>query len=225
MRNDRGSEEKRLVPRYPLPKERVKIFFDKKEKVFGLRDLSLKGVGIGLVEGSEAQLFTLGEVLRVELRLGKKTLPLRLLVKRISPWSIGCEFADPDTELSEQISAMLDPLRIAKSLQKVDTNLSPDAFAAGISAWYHGDSATDLYLWHDARGGVARVVLCLNGCFWEWLDRQRPRTGRYERKAGDQVEFSYDSITNEATRALAAKVLEHQEVLDYRLVSFLRDQM
>jgi hypothetical protein len=69
------------------------------------------------------------------------------------------------------------------------------------------------------------VLLCSNGVFWEWKDRERSRTGTFERKTDDQVVFSYDNIKNPITQHLATKVLEHQEVLDYRLVNFLREQM
>lgn len=225
MRPDGNSEERRAVPRFPLPKERVKVFFDTREKVFSVRDLSAHGLGIGLAESSEGQYFTVGATIRCELKLGKEALPLRVIVRRIGPWSVGCEFADATSELSSRIESVLNPLRIAKSLQAVKLDAGPEAFAAGISAWYHGDSATDLYLWHDVRGGVSRVLLCMNGRFWEWADRQRSRTGSFERKSPEKAEFTYDSSPDPVMRSLAAKVLEHQEVLDYRLVNFLKEQV
>ncbi len=72
------------------------------------------------------------------------------------------------------------------------SGLSPEAFAEGISGWYHGESATDLYFWHDVRGGVSRALLCMGEHFWEWSDSQKIRTGRFERLQGDKVEFHYD---------------------------------
>ena len=218
-----SAEEKRIVPRYPLPKEKVKIIFENKEKVFAIRDLSMKGLGIGLIEPSEGALFSLGAVCKAELKLGKESFALMLSVRRLAPWSIGCTFEDMDAGFEKKIADFLNPLRIGRSLQKVD--ISPNDFARGVSTWYHGDSATDLYFWNDARGGVSRALFCMNGSFWEWSTQEKSRTGKFERQQDDEVLFHYDTTALPELKQMAVKILERAEVLDYRLVNFLKDQM
>lgn len=231
-------EEQRLVPRFPLPREQVKFFFDDfeaidgdaatKPRVFAVRDISINGIGIGLLEIGEALLFPVHSFCRAELKIAGIIVTVRLKVARIGAWSIGFVFVDLPEDIKNLISTFIHPLRIGKSMKAVAVNLAPAAFAAGISNWYHGESATDLYFWSNARGGVERVLLCMGQKFWEWDDRAdngaKVRTGTLDFLETDKVDLHFDKSISQDIQGLAIKVLEHTEVLDYRLVNFLKDQ-
>ena len=219
-------QEQRQVPRFPLPKEQIKFLLeDSQPKVCAIRDLSASGLGISLLEHGEALLFPLGQEYLAELKLDNETFHVPLVVRRVSAWSIGFEFLGADQVLKDKITRFLNPMVIGKSLKKVSLQLNPDVADYGLSSWYHGSAGTDLYFWSDARGGIERVVLCFGDHFWEWSLENKLRTGSFEREGGNRARFAFDENPSGEMVQLAAKVLEHAEVLDYRLVSFLKDQI
>ena len=219
------SDKQRLVPRYPLPKEKAKFFFEEGEKVFALRDISLKGIGINFLEHNEVLFFPLGYHCKAELKLDDHSFLVDLKVARSSAWAAGFTFENLAHDLETKIIAIIDPLRIARSLRPVDPKAKPEGFFQGISSWYHGDSSTDLYFWHDTRGGLERALLLLGEDFWEWSLQEGIRTGRLERLQGDNAELRYDQSRQNRLHYKAQKILEHAESLDYRLVNFLQQQI
>lgn len=218
------SDEQRLVPRFPLPKEKIKFLIDGTERIFAVRDISVKGVGISLLDYGESLLFPRGFKCEAELRLDTEVLKVKLRVTRVSAWSVGFVFDGLPAEQQESINAFVDPLRIGTSLRLVDKGVAPDAFLSGMSAWYHGDSGTDLFFWNNARSGLSRALLCQGRLYWEWREDEGVATGEVDRLEGDKVVLRKDMTPDPKTRGLARKVLEHADVLDYRLVSFLKDK-
>lgn len=218
------SSEQRIVPRFPLPKEKMKFIFEDLEKIFAVRDISLRGLGISLLEFSESLLFPVGAECQAELKLGQESIQVKVRVKRTSAWSVGFLFEELSAEQQELIQSFVDPLHIGRSLKIVDKLGAPEAFLQGMSAWYHGDSATDLFLWNDQRGGLSRALFCLGRKFWEWEAGGSVSTGEVQREEGDKVTLSRDVTPDPKTRDMVRKVLEHAEVLDYRLASFLKDK-
>jgi hypothetical protein len=218
------SSELRIVPRFPLPKEKMKFVFEDLEKIFAVRDISLRGLGISLLEFSESLLFPIGSECEAELKLGQNPLQVKMRVTRTSAWSVGFVFEELSLEQQEKIRSFVDPLHIGRSLKIVDKLGAPEAFLQGMSAWYHGDSATDLFLWNDQRGGLSRALFCLGRRFWEWESGGTVSTGEVQREEGDRVTLSRDVTPDPKVRDMVRKVLEHAEVLDYRLASFLKDK-
>jgi len=218
-------EEQRTVPRYPLPKEKTKFVFEDCEKIFAVRDISSRGIGISLLEYGESLLFQEGSHCRAELKLGGgDPLEVMLLVRRVTAWTVGFTFEELSPEQQERLQAFLDPLHVARSLRKVDPAGAPDAFLRGMSSWYHGDSGTDIFLWSGPRGGVSRALFCLGRKYWEWEEAQGVSTGEMQRLEGDKVVMHKDVTPDPRTCLAFRKILEHAEVLDYRLVSFLREK-
>lgn len=218
-------KEQRMVPRFPLPKEQIKFFLpDGEHKVFAIRDLSSNGLGISLLEPGEVLLFPVGQEYQAEIKFDQSSEIVPLIVRRSAAWSIGFEFINPNADLMARIESFLNPLMIGKSLKKVSLDLNPEVAAYGLSAWYHGANATDLYFWSDTRGGVERVLLCVGNRFAEWNTENGLRSGQMERESGDKAQLSFDNSPSGEILILAVKILEQAEVLDYRLVSFLKDQ-
>ncbi len=219
-----SNDELRVVPRFPLPKEKMKFVFDDGEKVFAVRDISSRGLGISLLEFGESVLFPLGHYCQAELKLDGAPLLVKVRTTRVNAWSVGFVFENLTEEQQEQINAFVDPLHIGSSLRLVDKKGAPEAFLQGMSAWYHGDSGTDFFFWNDSRGGVRKALLCLGLRFWEWQESSGVATGEVIRQEGDKVVLHKDATPDPKTRALVRKVLEHAEVLDYRLISFLQEK-
>jgi hypothetical protein len=217
-------EEFREVPRFPLPKEKIKFQFADQEKVFAVRDLSLKGLGISLLEFGDSLFFVEGEIYQAELRLESAPNSVRLRCSRLSAWSVGFEFADLTDELRGRIQELISPLHIGSSLKKVDRTGAPEAFLQGMTAWYHGDSGSDLFFWGSSRGGVDRALFCLGQKFWEWREESGISTGEMRRQEGETVALHRDTTPDPKTREFVRKVLEHADALDYRLVTFLREK-
>jgi hypothetical protein len=217
-------ETPRVVPRFPLPKEKMKFVFAEGEKVFAVRDISARGLGISLLEFGDSLYFPVDYRCQAELNLGGPPMLVHVQVKRVNAWSVGFTFEDLAPAQEEEIRAFVDPLHVAATLKLVDPRGAPEAFGQGMSAWYHGDPATDFFLWSDARGGLRRVLLCSGQRYWEWDDAGGVATGQLERQGGDEVALRKDATPDARTRALVRKVLEHAEVLDYRLVSFLKEK-
>lgn len=217
-------EEQRVVPRYPLPKEKMKFVFEDCEKVFAVRDISARGLGVSLLEYGEALLFPEGYHCAAELKLDGAAMTVKVRVARVSAWTVGFVFEELTSEQRERIEAFIDPLHIARSLKKVDQKGAPEAFLRGMAAWYHGDSGTDLFIWNGARGGLNRALFCLGRKYWEWDDSLGVSTGEMQRLEGDNVVLHKEATPDPRVCLLVRKILEHAEVLDYRLVSFLRDK-
>lgn len=217
-------EEFREVPRFPLPKEKIKFFMEDQEKVFAVRDLSLKGLGIGLIEFGDSLFFQETEVFRAELRLGKDPHQVMLKCTRLSAWSVGFEFVEISDALRALIQDVINPMHIGSTLKKVDRTGAPDAFLQGMTAWYHGDSGSDLFFWGGARGGVDRALFCFGQKFWEWREESGISTGEMRRQEGETVALHRDTTPDPKTREFVRKMLEHADALDYRLVTFLREK-
>lgn len=219
-----ANEELRVVPRFPLPKEKMKFVFDEGERVFAVRDISSRGLGISLLEFGESLLFPAGYICRAELKLEGEPMLVKVRVARVSAWSVGFVFEELTEEQQARVNAFVDPLHIGGSLRLVDKEGAPGAFQQGMSAWYHGDSGADLFFWSDQRGGLQKALFCLGRRFWEWQEGGGVSTGEIRREEADNVVLHRDATPDPKTRALVRKVLERAEVLDYRLVSFLREK-
>ncbi|HEY8280636.1 MAG TPA: PilZ domain-containing protein [Bdellovibrionota bacterium] len=217
-------EEQRVVPRYPLPKEKMKFVFEECEKVFAVRDISSLGLGISLLEYGEALLFPQGYQCTAELKLEGDPMFVKVRVTRVSAWSVGFVFDELSAEQRERIVGFIDPLHVAFSLKKVDQKGAPDAFLRGMSNWYHGDSATDLFFWNGTQGALSRALFCFGRRYWEWDESLGVSTGEMQRLEGDKVVMHKDVTPDPRTCASVRKVLEHADVLDYRLVSFLKEK-
>lgn len=217
-------EEQRVVPRYPLPKEKIKFVFEDLEKVFAVRDVSVRGLGISLLEYGEALLFPQGYRCHAELKLDGETLQVKVRVTRVSAWTVGFVFEELSPEQQKQLDAFIDPLHVARSLRKVDQTGAPEAFLHGMSSWFHGDSGTDIFLWSGQRGGVSRALFCFGRKYWEWDECLGVATGEIQRLEGDKVVLHKDVTPDPRTCLSVRKVLEHTDVLDYRLVTFLREK-
>jgi hypothetical protein len=218
------SHELRVVPRFPLPKEKIKFVFDEGDRVFAVRDISSRGLGISLLEFGESLLFPDGYHCKAELKLEGEPMLVTVKVARVSAWSVGFVFEELTPGQQEKINAFVDPLHIGGSLKLVDKRGAPNAFQQGMSAWYHGDSGADLFIWNDQRGGVSKVLFCLGHRFWEWQEGDGVSTGEVRLEEADKVSLHRDATPDPKTRASVRKVLEHADVLDYRLVSFLREK-
>lgn len=221
--NTTMTDEQRLVPRFPLPKEKIKFIFEDGEKVFAVRDISMTGLGISLLEFGESLLFPPGYQCKAELKLSD-LITVNVRVARVAAWSVGFAFDNLNSDEMEKIKEFVDPLHIGSSLKLVDHRAAPEAFLQGMSSWYHGDSATDVFLWKDGRGVLNRALICLGRRFWEWQEEEGVSTGDMERLEGDRVTLHRDATPDPKTRSQVRKVLEHAQVLDYRLVSFLKDK-
>jgi hypothetical protein len=127
-------------------------------------------------------------------------------------------------DADERIDAYINPLHVAHSLKKVDPTGAPDAFLRGLQNWYHGDSGVDLFFWGGSRGGVSRALFCFGRNFWEWDDSEGVATGEIQWLEGDNVVLCKDATPDPRMRDKVRKLLEHAEVLDYRLVSFLKEK-
>jgi len=219
-----SSKDLRTVPRFPLPKEKMKFVFEDGEKIFAVRDISSRGLGISLLEFGESVLFPEGYKCHADLRLEGEPLLVAVKVVRVNAWSVGFVFEDLSEEQQAKIDAFIDPMNIGSSLRLVDKEGVPEAFLQGMSAWYHGDSGADFFFWNDNRGGLQKALLCLGKRYWEWSDSGGVATGEVQRLEGDKVALHRDQTPDASTRGMGRKVLEHAEVLDYRLVSFLRER-
>jgi hypothetical protein len=218
------NQELRQVPRFPLPKEKMKFVFPEGEKVFAVRDISLHGLGISLLEFGEAVFFPQGFRCQAELKLGAAPLLVHVKVMRVNAWSVGMKFEDLSPEQTEEIRAFVDPLHVGSSLRAVNPKGAPEAFGQGLGAWFHGDSGADLFLWNEKRGGLKRALYCAGQRFWEWDSEDGVATGELQRESDDKVMLLKDATPDPRTRAQFRKVLEHAEVLDYRLVTFLKEK-
>ena len=218
-------EEQRTVPRYPLPKEKMKFVFEECEKVFAVRDISSRGIGISMLEYGESLLFHEGDSCEAELKLDSgDPMIVKVRVMRVTAWGVGLLFEELSVEQKERIDGFIDPLHIARSLKKVDQKGAPDAFLRGMSSWFHGDSATDLFFWNGSQGSLNRALCCFGRKYWEWDESLGVSTGEMQRLEGDGVVMHKDVTPDPRTCQVFRKMLEHAEVLDYRLVSFLKEK-
>ncbi|MGZ3707015.1 MAG: PilZ domain-containing protein, partial [Bdellovibrionota bacterium] len=165
----------------------MKFVFEDLEKIFAVRDISARGLGISLLEYGEALLFPEGYQCKAELKLDGDILRVKVRVTRVSAWTVGFVFEELTPEQQLLIDAFIDPLHVARSLKKVDQTGAPEAFLRGMSSWYHGDSGTDLFLWNGTRGGLSRALFCFGRKYWEWDEGLGVSTGEIQRMEGDKV--------------------------------------
>lgn len=218
-------EDRRVLPRFPLHSEQVKIHMESYERIFALRDLSLSGVGIDLLEHGDVLLFPEKKDCKAELHLQGEWFQIDLKVARNGAASVGFSFVEPSDELRKRIEDFLDPIRIGNSLKQISMENAPEAFGEGITRWYHGESNADLYLCENAEGQPFRVLLTWNGLFLEWVNGEELRTGELEHEQGSKVLLHYDQTTRHSTIYQGRKILENAPILDYRLVDLMQRQL
>jgi hypothetical protein len=218
-------EELRSVPRFPIPREKMKFRFPQGERVFAVRDISRNGIGIGLLEFTDSLLFPKDYRCEGELKLPDGVINLSLRVTRVNGWSVGFVFESADSAFEERIASFLDPIMVARSLRLMDQASAPEAFLRGLSVWYHGEPEMDLYLWESGGVGPQRALFCFGERFWEWREEQGAATGLLERRGPDRLALMRDMTPNPKFLVFVRKVLEEADVLDYRLVSFLKERI
>lgn len=218
-------EDKRVLPRFPLQSEQVKIHFDSYARIFALRDLSMTGMGIDLLEHGDVLLFPEGQVYSSELHLHGEWFPLQLRVARNGAASVGFSLVDPSDDLRERIERFLDPIRIGRSFKKISMENAPEAFGEGITCWFHGESNSDLYLCESADGQLYRFLLTWNGLFCEWSDPDGLRTGELEHAQGSRVLLHYEAQVKHSTIYQGRKILENASILAYRLADQMQRHM
>ena len=162
---------------------------------------------------------------KAELKIDQSE-PIQVTVRvvRVNAWSVGFQFESLPEDYMAKIRDFVNPIHIGSSLRLVSDKVAPEAFLQGMSAWYHGASGSDLFLWGDKRGGISRALFSLGKNFWEWTDSSGVATGEMERLEGDKVVMHKDATPDPKIRTVVRKVLEHTTVLDYRLVSFLKEK-
>ena len=217
-------DEQRLIPRFPVPKEKIKFLFETGDRIFAIRDLSNKGIAISLLEPGESLYFREGEICSSEIRLGEESFPAALRVARVSAWSVGFTFEELAEANIQIIHSFLNPMHIGSSLRKVDLSASPDSSFQNISSWYHGAASSDLYFWTNHRAGIERALLLLGKTYWEWSENDGVQTGIVDNQDTQRTTLQRDHTPNPRVCGLVRKVLEHAEVLDYRLVCFLKEK-
>lgn len=218
----RRPPERREFPRFPVRHEIIRFAILEREKTFQLRDLSLVGLSIELAEHGETLLFPIGQRYSARLNLAGETFPVELEVKRIDAANVGFAFCELSEELRERVEATIDPLRIAHSLKPIRGQGSPEFFREGVTAWYHGEMNTDLYLWQGEQGEILKVVLFWNGQFWEWSAATGIRTGEATLDFDKKLDLHPDPQPLHRRVYQARKILENARDLDYGLADSLR---
>ncbi len=211
-----------MLPRFPLHSEQVKIHMDSYERIFALRDISLSGMGIDLLEHGDVLLFPQAKNCDAELHFQGEWFKVELTVARNGAASVGFSFVNPSEELRQRVETFLDPIRIGQSLKQISMENAPEAFGEGITRWYHGESNADLYLCENVEEIPHRVLLTWNGLFLEWTSNDGLRTGELEHEQGSKVLLHYTEQPKHATIYQGRKILENAPVLDYRLVDLMR---
>ena len=214
-------ENRRVLPRFPLHSEQVKIHLESYERIFVLRDVSLSGMGIDILEHSDILLFPEKKIFQGKLHLQGDWFQVELKVERNGVASVGFSFQDPSDELRKRIEDFLDPILIGKSIKQISMENAPEAFGEGITSWYHGESNSDLYLCENAEGQPFRVLMTGNGLFLEWVNSEDLRTGELEHEQGSKVLLHYDANARHSTTYQGRKILENTPILDYRLVDLI----
>lgn len=218
--------ETRFAPRFPLPNEEIRFHIIEGGRAFAIRDLSITGVSIGLLEHSEMLLFPEESVCQADLKLGdNEAFTVEVEVMRRNAYTVGFRFRNIDQKSLDILEGFISPICIGKSFRKVELSETSKAVAESMSQWFHGSGSTDLYLWQDERGGVNKLLLCLGERFLQWGDELGIVTGRFERTEDDECKFDYDADPDAGIVATARKVLENAEILDYRLVEYLKKQI
>jgi len=201
--------ERREYPRFPVRHEIIKFLVRNSEKTFQLRDLSFAGLGIELAEHGETLLFPMGQQYRARLNLAGETFPVEVEAKRVEAAHVGFAFRNLTDPLRARIEETIDPLRIALSLKAIRAPNLTDSFREGVTAWYHGEMNSDLYLWQDGVGEPLKAVLLWNGQFWEWSAAAGVRTGEASQDFDKKLDLHPDSQPLHKRVYQARKILEN----------------
>lgn len=209
------------LPHHPLQVETIKLTTEKGEKVFPVRHLSKSGLALDLLELGDEQLF-LEKEYQGEFHTEGTACKLVLKIDERRSHCAHFSFIRPNPQIEKAMDFLLNPARIGKSLKHVPVGIIPEA--SGMSYWYHGAMASDLFVWGEIEKGISHALLCWNSFFLEWTPNQEHQTGTSVKSKEDRISLQYHDSPLHHIIYEGKKILEKAHSVDSRLVEFLLAQ-
>ena len=160
--------ERRQVHRVSLTGEQFQL--ESTGKVFSVVDLSIRGMGIRVIDPVDLAAFEVGSVIRGRINLKRTKYVLSSTVRNIRSDIVGCEFAEVSPELIDALGQLSDPKILGKQMKP-----APSSDPATI--WYRG-VGTELMIQRAADGSYRQLMLVFLGDFAHW-DEKSLSTGKY----------------------------------------------
>lgn len=162
--------DRRIVPRLEVTSEQFRL--SSNGKIFSVVDLSMKGMGIRVIEPDDLFLFPVGKSFSGVLNLRHVKYQISAKVTRVAREQIGCEFENLSDSVSALLNDALDPKWIGSQLKPM-----PQLDQTGTPYWYHGPSSTEVLIWRELDGSVSRLFAVVLGQYVSWSEPDGLETG------------------------------------------------
>lgn len=162
--------DRRVVPRLEVTSEQFRL--SSNGKIFSVVDLSMRGMGIRVIEPDDLFLFPVGKSFSGVLNLRHVKYQVSAKVTRVARELIGCEFENLSDSVSALLKDALDPRWIGSQLKPM-----PQLDQLGTPYWYHGPSSTELLIWRQLDGSVSGFFAVVLGQYVSWSEATGLETG------------------------------------------------
>lgn len=169
-----SQSERRIWPRLTLSTEQFKLSRTdgNPPKIFGVADVSVKGLALRIVDPEDLVLFSIGASVEGTLNLRRQKYPISARVRHVGKDLIGCEFVGMDHSVEKALLHMLDPKKIGEELKPIPTQ--------DLNLWYHGTSGTEFMIFRAYDGTITKLSILVLGNLIQWQEEQGLMTGVVE---------------------------------------------
>ncbi len=157
-----------------------------------IQDISAKGFST-LAAPRALDRLSIGDVYEARMRYVGEMYDLQARVTWKNKNSLGFELVEANRETLSFITRLLRPMAIANSFQVVAKGNLATSQAGKI--WYHGDEASDLYIWQDQESKrISAWELAIGDIYVAWNLTDGFHTGRQAASAADSTQVSTDFL-------------------------------
>lgn len=170
-----SKRNRRIFERYSVDHKHLTMLNE--QDILVIREISAKGFST-LVSDRGFERMDIGDIYQARMRYLGEFYDLQARVSWKDKGVVGFELEKADRTVLQFLQRLLRPMEIAQSLRPVEANFMSEN--QNGKSWYHGDSDSDLYTWHDRSGQIIAWQLVVNGEYVEWSSNSGLKTGKLQ---------------------------------------------
>ncbi len=177
---ERRARERRRERRFrtqPTARLRLRVA----EHDYDIYDLSIRG--LCLLMPPSAPPLVQGTEVHGTIALDRGEVELRLAITNVRRPFVGCRVLEPDKTWIDEVTRVIDPLRIGAELREIDPRWIKQDDSGLAVRYFQSGSVCELQVWSDADGGIVKAQMFFRLHAVEWSRQHGLRTGELEEQA------------------------------------------
>lgn len=205
---DQNKSEKRLLLRLTVSFEQFKLASN--GKLFGVADLSTKGMALRVSDPEDLFHFSVGASVFGTLNLRRVKYPIEGRVRHLGRDLVGVEFTGLSDEIEAALKRVLDPVVLGEELKPIPTG--------DFSIWYCGPSGSEFLIHRDMNSEVdakaVKLTVVALGNLIVWDINRGLTTG--------VIKSSYEESQVEGAARFETMLYDQDAAIDHRKIEIAR---